>query len=422
MNEERRYFDVRTKVLKIGRHLQAVLREPCGHTSKRHTGIVLMHSDENYLSFPAGPELAKRGYVVLAANVPVKEAPLDEKVLAVKAAVEFLLKYDKVERVLLCGHSGGATLMTAYQTLAENGADGKLYDGKIAKFTSDLNGLPVPDGIMLLDANYGNAVMTLFSMDPAVTEESGIIGYDERLDSLRPEVGYDPSGATYDDAFVKAFLKAQGERMNRVTDLALERLHLIERGKGNFLDDEPFIVPGARLYGPNNKIFPQDLRFLSHTKRPHTLLRKNGIVTDSIVPCLRKPRIGFNTTAQLDFCLVTTVRTFLTSYAIRTTSDYGYDADSVFGVEWISSFGNGPGNAYGISAPMLAMGMTGGYEYLAAEIIYDNAKSTDKTLAFVEGAGHNFEPETAPGEAPDKYGDTMKITFDYADDWVSARF
>ncbi len=43
----------------------------------------------------------------------------------------------------------------------------------------------------------------------------------------------------------------------------------------------------------------------------------------------------------------------------------------------------------GVSAPLLVMGMTGGYEFLAAEIIHENTpKVTDKTIAFVEGATH----------------------------------
>jgi hypothetical protein len=43
-----------------------------------------------------------------------------------------------------------------------------------------------------------------------------------------------------------------------------------------------------------------------------------------------------------------------------------------------------PGNIMGVSAPLLVMGMTGGYEFLAAEIIYEKAQQcTCKTIAFV---------------------------------------
>jgi hypothetical protein len=45
-----------------------------------------------------------------------------------------------------------------------------------------------------------------------------------------------------------------------------------------------------------------------------------------------------------------------------------------------------PGNVESIKIPLLVMGMTGGYECLGSETIYENAGNSDKTLAFVEGA------------------------------------
>jgi hypothetical protein len=68
---------------------------------------------------------------------------------------------------------------------------------------------------------------------------------------------------------------------------------------------------------------------------------------------------------------------------------------------------------------MLIMGLTGGYEFLAAEVIYERATATtDKTIAFVEGATHNFEPETATEAYPGQYGDTVSTCFDYVTRWI----
>jgi hypothetical protein len=68
------------------------------------------------------------------------------------------------------------------------------------------------------------------------------------------------------------------------------------------------------------------------------------------------------------------------------------------------------------------MGMTGGYEFLAAEIIYEMAnKAEDKTIAFVEGATHVFTTATDAEEYPGQYGDAMKTTFDYVDQWLSEK-
>lgn len=81
------------------------------------------------------------------------------------------------------------------------------------------------------------------------------------------------------------------------------------------------------------------------------------------------------------------------------------------------------GNIEGVTVPSLFMGMTGSYEYLAAEEIYNHSASTDKTIALVEGAGHNFTPERE-SEKYNKtsYGDTVKKLFDYVDNWLNERF
>ena len=74
----------------------------------------------------------------------------------------------------------------------------------------------------------------------------------------------------------------------------------------------------------------------------------------------------------------------------------------------------------GVSAPLLVMGMTGGYEFLAAEIIHENTpKIADKTIAFVEGATHTFDPARDCEAYPGQFGDTIKTMFDYVDRWLS---
>jgi hypothetical protein len=69
------------------------------------------------------------------------------------------------------------------------------------------------------------------------------------------------------------------------------------------------------------------------------------------------------------------------------------------------------------------MGMTGSFEFFMAETVRGHAKSSDKTLAYVEGATHNFSPckqcAVAKGLPEDYYGDTVKTLFDYVDGWLS---
>jgi hypothetical protein len=265
--------------------------------------------------------------------------------------------------------------------------------------------------------------MTLLSLDPAVTKEDSGEGLDPELDLFKPANGYDPQGSTYSDEFIRKYQKAQGERNNRLIEAALERLHAIESGKGKYADDEPFIVPGGAQNAFNNKLFPQDIRLLSRTRKAWPLLHPDGSMTTQVIPCVRRAKNDKPFTALYRAgAIKSTVRTYLNSSAVRTTADFGYNEDSMYGVEWLSSYSCTPGNMQDVSAPTLLMGMTGGYEFLAAEIIHENTpKIADKTIAFVEGASHGFFPAKDAEAYPGQFGDTVKSMFEYVDKWLGQK-
>ena len=425
MNEQ--YYPIKSSFVQIEKKnswhgIQGMLFEPAEACEKSQIAIIVMHSDMDYLAFPVNNELAKRGYRVLGTAVSDRDNLMDEKMLDVQAASDYLRKIPGVRKVIALGHSGGATLMSAYQNAAENGA--QVFQGpeKLIK-CSDLGELSPTDGVMLLDSNYGNGAMTLLSLDPAVTSEDGGGNLDAEFDLFNPANGYDPKGSTYSEEFIRKYQKAQGARNNRLIDAALERLHTIESGKGKYSDDEPFIIPGAAQYAYNNKMFPQDIRLLSRTHKAWQLLHADGAITEQIVPCVRRPKNDRSFTDQFRMgSLKSTVRMFLNSSAVRTTEQFGYNEDSLSGIDWLSSYNCTPGNVTGISAPLLVMGMTGGYEFLAAEIVHENAKkSKDKTIAFVEGATHNFDTARECEAYPGQFGDTMKTMCDYIDKWLSQK-
>jgi hypothetical protein len=159
---------------------------------------------------------------------------------------------------------------------------------------------------------------------------------------------------------------------------------------------------------------------MSHTRKAWPLLHGNGSITTEIVHSVRTPEGAKSFTPNLSMGAInTTVRSFLKNSAIRVTDDFGFDEDSVHGIEWTSSYSSPPGNVEDIKVPLLVMGMTGHWEYLAAETIYEHAKSADKTLAFVEGAGHMFTTCRQCEKTPGQFGDTQKTTYDYIDGWLS---
>lgn len=418
------YSEVTRTYVKIGNRVPAMIYEPRLLGEKSRIAIVVMHSDGDYFEFAPTVALAERGYRVFAAHFSDPSIPLDEKVDQLARVFDFAKNYNGTEKVLILGHSGGATLMSAYQAIAENGRRVFQGDEKIIRLDDGRELMPA-DGVMFLDSNFGNGAMSLLSLDPSVVDETDGVRRDPELDLTNPANGFDPAGCHFGEAFIKKFLKAQGDRMNRLIAHAQERVALIDAGKGLFADDEPMIVPGGTQIAPMNKLFPQMPEFFSHTEKEWELIHKDGSVTTQIVPCVRAARPAMETASKYRMgALISTVKTFLKSSAVRALPEFGYDETTLYGVDWDSSYCVTTGNVAHIAKPMLMMGMTGSYEYIAAEHLYKRAvKSEDKTVAFVEGAGHNFVAEEATGgiEGGD-WGDTVKTCFDYVDRWIEARF
>jgi hypothetical protein len=415
---------VKTTFVRLGNGEPGVLYEPTAPGAKAQVGLFVMHASGDYLTFSACGELSKRGYRVLCANNSSDKAGLfddgmlDRVLLEAKNGVAFLKQYPGVKKVVLFGHSGGATIMTAYQDIAENGVKSCQDAAKIHKCPDSLAGLPAADGVVLADANWGQAEMVLLSVDPAVTREDNGVKLDASLDMFSPQNGFKPTGTTYSQDFIRKFQSGEGRRNNALIKEAEDRLAAIEAGKGAYLDDEPMIIPGAFVAA--NKLFAQDVRLLSHSQKPWPLIHPDGSTTTQIIRSVRVPEMNQNPAPYYGRgALKTTVRNFLSSYAIRVTPEFGYDEDSIKGVEWTSTYASPPGDMEGVTVPFLALGMTGHWEGLAAETIYDHAKSADKTLAFVEGATHVYTPCKPCEKTPGQFGDTVKTTYDYVDGWLS---
>lgn len=414
-------YSVKATYTRVGMWINGVLYAPENDADCKNVAVMVMHSDADYLNFPAGKALAGHGYRTLQANVSRVTETLDKKLLDVKTCIEYLKGLPGVEKVVILGHSGGATLMSCYQAVAENGVQYFQDEKKIVPI-SDIGDLPAADAVMLIDSNWGNGIMTLLSLDPAVECDCNGVDLDAEYDLAKQE-GYHPDGSHYSDAFIGKYQKAQAERNDKLINKALERLAAINSGKGNYRDDEPWIVAGATQIAPCNRLFPQDIRLLSHTKKEWPLIHADGSITTGIVPSLRKARKAMPFTSIYGMgTMITSVKTYLSAQVVRTTEEFGYDESHIYGIDWDSSYCCTPGNMRGVKAPLLLMGMTGGYECLAAEMIYEMAASEDKTLAFVEGASHMLWPAKECEEVPGQFGDTVKLTFDYAAAWLDKHF
>jgi len=408
------------------RGIDAVISRPAAPGPRSHVAIVIMHDESDSLDNLEAPRLAAAGYVVLSTNARTGPDPEDhdtnwDNVLTdVRTVVRYARTMPGVTKVVLSGHSSGAPLMGAYQNIAENGVKACNGPEKLSKCPDSFGDFPKADGVILLDPIFGVGLNVLASMDPAITDENRPRVLDPALDSASPANGFAKTGAHYSEDFRKRFFAAQAQRNNRVIEAALARAAQIKAGAGKFVDDEPFLVPGAtripRLWRP-------DLSMLSHTRAAHTLIRGDGTITTQVVHSVRVPSGTEANTDRLDGgALDTSVHRFLNTFATRALPGYGVTEDSITGVDWASSYSNTPNNVEGVTVPMLVMGMTGHYWIVSAEMAYDHAKSADKTVAFVEGAVHGFTPCTACAKTPGEYGDTVAHVFDFVTQWLDKRF
>lgn len=407
--------------IRMGRGMDGVLYTP--KIGIKNTAVIVIHSDSDYLNFTAGPNLARRGFLTLCANVENPGAPLEKRLPSVKLAIETIKSRPGVKKVVLLGHSGGATLMSCYQAVAENGSAIFQDDSRIVKM-GEVGSLPPADAIMLIDSNFGNGVMTLVSLDPAITDETDGTKRDSAYDAFSCEAGYSKDGnVRYTEEFKASYYAAQAKRQERLISYALERLDTLERHEGRYEDDEPFIVPGGSQIAPNNRLFPQDLHMLAHTKGKYDLIHADGSVTHQVVPSVRTARPAIDPTPLYGLgAMATTVRTYLSSNCVRTTLAYGVKEDGISGIDYDSAFCCPPGNVKHIHVPLLVMGMTGGYECIASEIIYQNAASKDKTIAFVEGGTHMLGTAKEAEAYPGQFGDAPKTLFDAISSWLDAKF
>ena len=231
-----------------GRAKAALYRPDAGPAP--HVGILVMHRTSNYLAHPACTELSRRGFLMLCMNtryennepaVDFEKLPLD-----VKAGVEFLRKQNGITKVVLFAHSGGGPLMSLYQAVAENGVAYCKGPTKLVECGDNLAGLPPADGIVFADAHPSNAINTLRGLNPSVANEDNppAAAPIPELNPFDPKNGFNPNGpSNYSAEFQARYFKAQSDRMNRLIDMARDKLARMKRNDYPYPDNDIIVIP-----------------------------------------------------------------------------------------------------------------------------------------------------------------------------------
>jgi hypothetical protein len=395
-----------------------------------HVGILVMHRTSNYLAHPACTELSRRGFLMLCMNtryennepaVDFEKLPLD-----VKAGVEFLRKQNGVTKVVLFAHSGGGPLMSLYQAVAENGVSYCKGQNKLVECGDDLGGLGPADGIVFADAHPSNAVNTLRGLNPSVANANNPPDTPPiaELDPFDAKKGFNPNGpSNYSVEFQARYFKAQSDRMNRLIDMARDKLARMKRNDYPYPDNDIIIIPrgGNPGSGPGASaalfIAQPSIEAVNSTAKPAKLLRNDGTITTQVIksvyvadPKLSRDNLRFETGTK-----VYTLRSFLSANAIRSNN-------SMDDIDYCSSNNSTVCAVQSISVPVLFMGMGAHYFIRDNERHFDMAKSKDKDFIVIEGAVHGFTPCTACEQTPGQYSNSVKNLFDYTAKWINERY
>jgi hypothetical protein len=193
------------------------------------TAVVVVHPRANFSHHYIVPGLVEAGIAVLCLNTRWlnNDATLLHEVVLLDVAAGLAALSERYDRVVLCGNSGGGSLLTLYvqQSLA---ADGARLSDTAAGDRFDLNQFELPgaDAMVYLAAHVGEGHYLLHAIDASLTDEHDPVSCDPALDLYHPANGFvEPPGETrYTAEFVARYRAGQRSRVERIDALARERV------------------------------------------------------------------------------------------------------------------------------------------------------------------------------------------------------
>ena len=193
------------------------------------TVVVAAHPRANFSHHYVVPGLVEAGYAVLCQNTRWlnNDATLLHEVVLLDVAVGIAAVRERYDRVVLCGNSGGGSLLTFYTEQSLAGAGTRLTD-TAAGDPFDLNRyeLPAADAMVYLAAHVGEGHYLLHAIDASVTDERDPVSCDPSLDLYDAVNGFvEPPGETrYSEEFVARYRAGQRARVERIDAWARERV------------------------------------------------------------------------------------------------------------------------------------------------------------------------------------------------------
>jgi len=193
------------------------------------TAVMVVHPRANFSHHYIVPGLVEAGYAVLCVNTRWlnNDSTLLHEVVLLDVAAGVAALRERYDRVVLCGNSGGGSLLTFYLEQAQ-ATDGTRLTDTAAGDPFDLNrfDLPDADAMVYLAAHVGEGHYLLHAIDASVTDEHDPVSCDPTLDLYDPANGFvEPPGETrYEPEFLARYRAGQRARVERLDTIARDRV------------------------------------------------------------------------------------------------------------------------------------------------------------------------------------------------------
>ncbi|GAA1859155.1 hypothetical protein GCM10009836_44210 [Pseudonocardia ailaonensis] len=236
-----------------GHPCQGLLHRRRGSAPK--VAIIATHYNVDFSEHYLAPLLAERGIAFLGWNTRYRGDEihflLDHAVVEIGVGVRYLREQLGVEKVILLGNSGGASLMSCYQSQAVEPNIEPVAGMRPARGLDDLQ---PADGYISLAAHPGRPDCLTSRLDASLLDEFDPTVTDPDLDLWNPE-----NGPPYTEEFLARYREAQLARNGRITDWAEAELSRLRKAG---VSDRVFAVSRSwadpRMIDPS--IEPSDRR------------------------------------------------------------------------------------------------------------------------------------------------------------------
>jgi pimeloyl-ACP methyl ester carboxylesterase len=182
--------------------------------------FIATHYDVDFSEHYLAEYLANRGHGFLGWNTRFRGMgyyfTLEQAVVDIGVGVRWVREVAGVDTVVLLGNSGGASLMSAYQSQALEPNITATRGSSVPDAAMDL---PTADLFVSLNAHPGRPDVLTMWLDPSVTDEADPLSVDSTLDMGNPK-----HTVPYPQDFIDRYRRAQEARNHRITAWCIEEL------------------------------------------------------------------------------------------------------------------------------------------------------------------------------------------------------